>query len=164
MTRKITFCLLIKTMEGNKENINEIIIKFYKDPKTGLSINNTFKNLLKAGYKVTFRQIDNVIKNLDEYHKAKTYKEQKHLFLKTVTGLMSTYQADTFFLKQHSKSKVKFVALINVETRRAYTYHVPDLKKKTIVDMFNNWLTGIPDGQYPSVISSAEKRIISKTI
>ena len=76
--------------------MNDIIIKFYKDPKTGLSINNTFKNLLKAGHKVTFRQIDNVIKNLDEYHKAKTYKEQKH-FLKTVTGLMSTYQADTFF-------------------------------------------------------------------
>ena len=110
-------------MEDNKESINDIIIKFYKDPKTGLSINNTFKNLLKVGYKVTFRQIDNAIKSLDEYHKAKIYKEQKHLFLKTVTGLMSTYQADTFFLKQHSKSKVKFVALINVETRRAYAYH-----------------------------------------
>ena len=141
-------------MEDNKENINNIIIKFYKDPKEGLSIKNTFKNLLKAGHKVTFRQIDNIIKNLDEYRKAKTYKEQKHLFLKTVTGLMSTYQADTFFLKQHSKSKVKFVALINVETRRAYAYHVPDLKKRTIVEMFNNWLTDIPDGQYPSVISS----------
>ena len=138
----------------SKENINEIIIKFYKDPKTGLSINNTFKNLLKAGHKVAFRQIDNVIKNLDEYSKAKTYKEQKHLFLKTVTGLMSTYQADTFFLKQHSKFKVKFVALINIETRRAYAYHISDLKKKTIVEMFNNWLTDIPDGQYPSVISS----------
>ena len=141
-------------MQDNKENINDIIIKYYKDPKTGLSINNTFKNLLKSGHKVTFRQIDNVIKNLDEYHKAKTYKEQKHLFLKTVTGLMSTYQADTFFLKQHSKSKVKFVALINIETRRAYVYHVPNLNKKTIVEMFNNWLTDIPDGQYPSVISS----------
>ena len=67
---------------------------------------------------------------------------------------MSTYQADTFFLKQHSKSKVKFVALINIETRRAYAYHVPDLKKKTIVEMFNNWLTDIPDGHYPSGISS----------
>ena len=55
-------------MEENKENINDIIIKFYKDPKTGLSINNTFENLLKVGYKVTFRQTDNVIKNLDEYH------------------------------------------------------------------------------------------------
>ena len=67
---------------------------------------------------------------------------------------MSTCQADTFFLKQHSKSKVKFVALINVETCRAYAYHIPDLKKKTIVEMFNNRLTNIPDGQYPSVISS----------
>ena len=141
-------------MEDNKENINDIIIKFYKDPETGLSINNTFKNLTKVGYKVTFRQIDNVIKNLDEYHKAKTYKEQKQLFLKTVTDLMSTYQADTFFLKQHSKSKVKFVALINIETRRAYAYHVPNLNKKTIVEMFNNWLTDIPNGQCPSVISS----------
>ena len=141
-------------MEENKENINDIIIKLYKDPKTGLSINNKFKNLLKAGHKVAFRQIDNIIKNLDESYKAKTYKEQKHLFLKTVTGLMSTYQADTFFLKQHSKSKVKFVALINVKTRRAYAYHVPDLKKKTMVEMFNNWLKDIRDGQYPSVISS----------
>ena len=67
---------------------------------------------------------------------------------------MSTYQADTFFLKQHSKSKVKFIALINVETRRAYAYHAPNLDKKTIVEMFNNWLTYTPDGQYPSVISS----------
>ena len=68
-------------MEETIKYINDLIIKFYKDPKTGLSINNTFKNLLKAGHKVTFRQIDNVIKNLDEYSKAKTYKEQKHLFL-----------------------------------------------------------------------------------
>ena len=103
------------------------MIKFYKDPKTRLSINNKFEKLLKAGHKATFRQVDNVIKNLEGYHKAKTYKEQKYLFLKTVTGLMSTYQADTFFLKQHSKLKVKFVALINVE------------------------LTDILDGQYPSV-------------
>ena len=116
---------------------NDIIISFYKDPKTGLSINNTFKNLLKAGYKFTLRQVQEAIKDLDEYHKAKTYKEQKHLFLKTVTGLMTTYQADTFFLKQHSKSKVKFVTLINVETRKGYAYHVPDLKKKTILEIFN---------------------------
>ena len=102
---------------------------FYKDPKTGLSINNTFRNLLKDGHKFTLRQVQEAIKDLDEYHKAKTYKEQKHLFLKTVTGLMTTYQADTFFLKQHSKSKVKFVALINVETRKGYAYHIPDLKK-----------------------------------
>ena len=67
---------------------------------------------------------------------------------------MSTYQADTFFLKQHSKSKVKFVALINVETRRTYAYHFSNLNKKTIVEMFNNWLTDIPDPQYPSVILS----------
>ena len=99
---------------------NDIIVSFYKDPKTGLSINNTFKNLLKAGHKFTLRQVQEAIKDLDEYHKAKTYKEQKHMFLKTVTGLMTTYQADTFFLKQHSKSKVKFVALINVETRKGY--------------------------------------------
>jgi len=84
---------------------NGIIISFYKDPKTGLSINNTFRNLLKAGYKFTLRQVQEAIKNLNEYHKAKTYKEQKHLFLKTVTGLMTTYQADPFFLKQHSKIK-----------------------------------------------------------
>ena len=62
---------------------------------------------------------------------------------------MSSYQADTFFVRQHSKSKVKFVTLINVETRRVYAYHVPDLKKKTIVEMFNNWHTDIPEGQYP---------------
>ena len=67
---------------------------------------------------------------------------------------MNSYQADTFFLKHHSKAKVKFVALINVETRKGYVYHVPNLTKKTIVEMFNNWLTDIPEGQYPSVISS----------
>ena len=88
-------------MEENSD-ITNTIISFYKDPKTGLNINNTFKNLLKAGHKVTLRQVDKAIKNLDTYHKAKTYKEQKHLFLKTVTGLMSTYQADTFFLKLHT--------------------------------------------------------------
>ena len=70
------------------ETDKDIIISFYKDPKTGLSINNTFRNLLKAGYKFTLRQIQiqEAIKDLDEYHKAKTYKEQKHLFLKTMTG------------------------------------------------------------------------------
>ena len=83
-------------------NIEETIIIFYKDPKTGLNINNTFKNLLKAGHKVTLRQVENTIKNLDEYHKARVYKEQKNLFLKTVTSTMSDYQADTFFVKQHS--------------------------------------------------------------
>ena len=65
---------------------------------------------------------------------------------------MSTYQADTFFLKMHSKSKVKFAALINVETLKAYTYHAPNLNVKTIVEMLN-WLTDIPD-EYPSVKSS----------
>ena len=32
-------------MKGSKENINDIIISFYKDPKTGLSLNNTYKLL-----------------------------------------------------------------------------------------------------------------------
>ena len=50
---------------------NDIIISFYKDPKTGLSINNTFRNLLKAGHKFTLRQVQEAIKDLDEYHKAK---------------------------------------------------------------------------------------------
>ena len=40
-------------MEENREIHNEIIIKFYKNPKIGLSISNTFKNMLKAGHKVT---------------------------------------------------------------------------------------------------------------
>ena len=62
---------------------NDIIISFYKDPKTGLSINNKFKSLLKAGHKFTLRQVQGAIKDLDEYHKTKTYKEHKHLFLKT---------------------------------------------------------------------------------
>ena len=46
---------------------NDIIISFYKDPKTGLSINNTFRNLLKAGHKFTLRQVQEAIKDLDEY-------------------------------------------------------------------------------------------------
>ena len=100
--------------------MDETIIAFYKDPKTGLNIQNTFRSLLKAGHKVTLREVDKVIKNLNEYHKARPYKEQKHVFLKTVTGDMNSYQADTFFVKQHSKSTVKFVALINVESRKGY--------------------------------------------
>ena len=126
------------------ENINETTISFYKGPKTGLSINNTFKNLLKAEYKVTLSQVDKAIKELDEYHRARTYKEQKSLFLKTVTGLMSTYQADTFFLKQHIKSQVKFVAFINVEIRKASVYHVPNLKKQTVIEIFNQSIQGLP--------------------
>ena len=55
-------------------------MKFYKDPKKGLTIPNTFKNLLKEGHKVTMRQVEKVIKNEDVYHKAKVYKEQKNLF------------------------------------------------------------------------------------
>jgi len=55
------------------EKNNDIIISFYKGPKTGLSINNTFRNLLKAGHKFTLRQVQEVIKELDEYHKSKTY-------------------------------------------------------------------------------------------
>ena len=139
---------------------NDIIISFYKDPKTGLSINNTFRNLFKAGHKFTLRQVQEVIKDLNEYHKAKTYKEQKHLFLKTVTGLMSTYQADTFFLKQHNNianQRSSFVALINVETRKGYVYHVPDLKKKSILEIFNKWISDIQafySSQYSSVIST----------
>jgi hypothetical protein len=134
--------------------MEEIIIEFYKDPKKGLNIQNTFRNLLKAGHKVTLRQVENAIKGLDEYHKARVYKEQKNLFLKTVTGTMSDYQADTFFVKQHSKSMVKIVALINVETRKGYVYHVPNLKKLTVIDIFNQWLKDVPENQYPSRITS----------
>ena len=58
-------------MEDKKTPSNDTIISFYKDPKTGLSINNTFRNLLKAGHKFTLRQVQEAIKDLDEYHKAK---------------------------------------------------------------------------------------------
>ncbi len=64
------------------KNMNNIIISFYKDPKTGLSINNTYCNLKKAGHNFTLRQVEETIKSLDEYYKARTYKEQKHLSLK----------------------------------------------------------------------------------
>ena len=125
-----------------------------KDPKTGLIIQNTFKNLLKAGHKVTLKQIENVITNLNIYHKAKVYKEQKNLFLKTVTGAMTDYQTDTFFVKQHSKSQVKIVAFINVETRKGYVYHISNLKKHTVIEIFNQWLQDVPEGQKPTRITS----------
>ena len=38
---------VIKAMKENKQNIKHL----YRDPKTGLSINNTFKNLLKQDIK-----------------------------------------------------------------------------------------------------------------
>ena len=41
------------------------------DPKTGFRINNTFKNLRKAGQKFTLRQVQEAIKDLED-HKAKT--------------------------------------------------------------------------------------------
>ncbi len=31
---------------------------------------------------------------------------------------------------------------------------LPNLKKKTIVEVFNNWIKDIPKEQYPSVIST----------
>ena len=130
----------------------EIIISFYKDPKTGLNINNTFRNLLKAGHKITLKQVENTIKNLDEYHKARTYKEQKNLFLKTVTSDMTSYQADVFMIKH--MTLIKFVALINVETRKGYVYHIPNLKKKTVIEIFNQWISDIPKEQFPTVIST----------
>jgi len=83
--------------------------------------------------------------------------KSRNIYLKTVTGLMPTYQADTFFLKQHSKSKGKFVTLTNVETRKGYAYPVPDLKKKSILEIFNQWINDIQafdPTQYPSVIST----------
>ena len=61
---------------------NDIIISFYKDPKTGLSINNTFRNLLRAGHKFTQRQVREAIKDLDEYHKARPTKSRNIYFLK----------------------------------------------------------------------------------
>ena len=131
---------------------NSTIVSFYKDPKTGLNIVNTFRHLLKAGYKTTLRQVEKAIKDLDEYHKAKTHKEQKHLFLKTVSGNMTSYQADVFMIKH--MTLIKFVALINVETRKAYVYHLPNLKKKTVIEVFNQWVKDVPDNQFPSVIST----------
>ena len=47
-----------------EEDINNTIISFYKDAKTRL-INNTFKNLLKAGFDVTLIDVKNAIKDLD---------------------------------------------------------------------------------------------------
>ena len=73
---------------------------------------------------------------------------------------MSTYQADTFFLKQHNNianQRSSFVALINVETRKGYVYHVPDLKKKSILEIFIQWISDIQafdTSQYLSVIST----------
>jgi hypothetical protein len=130
----------------------EFIHQFYNDPKTGLSINNTFRNLLKSGYKVTSLQVDKAIKSLDEYHKTKTHTEQKSLFLQTVTGNMTSYQADVFMIKH--VTQVKFVAFINIETRKAYVYHIPNLKAKSVLQIFNQWIKDIPPDQYPTVIST----------
>lgn len=76
------------------------------------------------------------IKNLDEYYKARVYKEQKKLSSQTAIGTMSDYQADIFFVKQHSKSMISFIALINVEIRKVYVYQASNLKKQTIVEFF----------------------------
>ncbi len=44
--------------------MNNIIISYYKDPKTGLSINNTYRNLKNLGHNFTLRQIEESIKTL----------------------------------------------------------------------------------------------------
>ena len=132
--------------------MEDIIISFYKDPKTGLNINNTFRNLLKAGHKLTLKQVETAIKVLNEYHKARTYKEQKNLFLKTVASNMTSYQAYVFMIKH--TTLIKFVVLINVETSKAYVYHIPNLKKHTVIEIFNQWIADIPAEQYPTVIST----------
>ena len=52
---------------------NDIIISFYKDPKTGLSINNTFRNLLKAGHKFTLRQVQVISRHLTHHSTQASY-------------------------------------------------------------------------------------------
>jgi hypothetical protein len=131
------------------EVTDDIIIAFHKHPKTGLTIRNTFLSLKKAGYKVTLSQVDKVVGHLNE--KPKT--EQKDLFLQTVAGNMTSYQADIFNIKQKGKL-LKFVALINVETRKAYVYYMSDLKTDTVVSVFNKWMQDVPDGQKPLRIST----------
>jgi len=66
--------------KNHMQTDSDIIISFYKDPKTGLSINNTFRNLLKAGHKYTLRQVQEAIKDLDEYHKQKHTKSRNIYF------------------------------------------------------------------------------------
>ena len=42
-----------------------------------------------------------------------------------------------------------------METRKGYVYHVTDLKKKTIIEIFNQWVDALQGKeQYPSVIST----------
>ncbi len=71
------------------------IQEYYKDPKKGLSIQNTFRQLNKDGHVVTKKQVEDVIKNLDKYKQARPHHEQKKSFLKTVSS-MTEYQADLF--------------------------------------------------------------------
>ena len=75
---------------------NDIIVSFYKNAKTGLSISNTFRSLLKAGHNFTLRQVQEAIKDLDEYHKAKTYKDRNILLLLLlIKGSALSYRKNT---------------------------------------------------------------------
>ena len=134
--------------------MEETIIEYYKDPKTGLSINNTYRNLKKAGHKVTLKQVTETIQKEEKYTEVRPYHEQKNMFLKTVTGGMGDYQADIFYIKQHSKSVIKFVAIINIETRRGYVYHVPNIRKETVLEIFRRFINDVPEEQRPRSITT----------
>ena len=56
--------------------MEETIIEYYKDPKTGLSINNTYRNLKKAGHKVTLKQVTETIQKEEKYTEVRPYHEQ----------------------------------------------------------------------------------------
>ncbi len=124
----------------------EKILEYFRDPQKGLGIDNTFKNLTKDGYQVTKKKISQVITKLKP--ESKKFVEQKQYFLKTVCTI-HVYQADTFQLGTHHS---KFVVFLNVETRIGYVYHVPNIKKMVMEEIFKIWYNEVPDNQKPTKI------------
>ena len=90
-------------MEESKEDLDQKIIDYYKDPVKGLSIPNVYEKLKDEGYKVTYKKIKEVLTskasdNELNYFESKRYTKQKDFYLKTV-GRIGDYQADLFEIR-----------------------------------------------------------------
>ena len=105
------------------EPTRDIVLEYFKNPKFGLSTKNVLKKMKEDGYKINIQQVRDFLTETDEYQISKEYKRQTKYFLKTVANPYS-YQADLFFIK-HNKKLVNFLAVIHIESRLGYVYHLP---------------------------------------
>ena len=64
-----------------------------------------------------------------------------------------TFTTNTLILKHRNELKISFVVPINIEVRKGYAYYTNNLNKNTMVGKLDNWISDIPEEEYPSAIS-----------